>query len=157
VEIPVIIEPVAGSGYRVTGAGGLSVGSTAEGTTPAEAIDRLAERVRMRVDAGAKLAELNVATSDAAWKQDSGYLRDDRLDVPWREAMEAYRRQLDEDPDPMSRFVVDTDIPSLYYWGGPTVVQRIDGRGTRRWRDGPQAPRIPDCHDAHSLSIPTRP
>ncbi len=61
VEIPVIIEPVTGNGYCVTGAGGLSVGLTAEGATAAEAIDRLADQVRMRVNAGAKLAELDVA------------------------------------------------------------------------------------------------
>ena len=61
VEVPVIIEPVAGSGYRATGAGGLSVGLTAEGATAAEAIDRLADQVRLRVNAGARLAELSVA------------------------------------------------------------------------------------------------
>ena len=99
VEVPVIIEPVTGNGYRVTGAGGLSVGLTAEGATAAEAIDRLAEQVRMRVNAGAKLAELSVAAGAAPWKQDAGYLHDDPLYEPWREAMEEYRRQLDEDPE----------------------------------------------------------
>ena len=98
-EVPVIIEPVTGNGYRVTGAGGLSVGLTAEGATPAEAIDRLADQVRMRVNAGAKLAEVNVTASDAPWKQDAGYLHDDPLYEPWREAMEEYRRRLDEDPE----------------------------------------------------------
>jgi hypothetical protein len=63
VEVPVIIEPVTGNGYRASGAGGLSVGLTAEGATAAEAIDRLADQVRMRVNAGAKLAELSVAVS----------------------------------------------------------------------------------------------
>lgn len=57
-EVPVIIEPVVGSGYRVTGAGG-----------------------------------------DAAWKQDAGYLADDPLYQPWRDAMQEYRRELDEDPE----------------------------------------------------------
>jgi hypothetical protein len=98
VEVPVIIEPVTGNGYRATGAGGLSVGLTAEGATAAEAIDRLVDQVRMRVDAGAKLAELSVAAGAAPWKQDAGYLHDDPLYEPWREAMEEYRRQLDEDP-----------------------------------------------------------
>jgi hypothetical protein len=99
VDVPVIIEPVTGNGYRATGAGGLSVGLTAEGATPAEAIDRLADQVRMRVNAGAQLAELNVAAGAAPWKQDAGYLRDDPLYEPWRAAMEEYRRQLDEDPE----------------------------------------------------------
>ena len=98
-EVPVIIEPVTGNGYRATGAGGLSVGLTAAGATAAEAIDRLADQVRMRVNAGAKLAELSVAASAAPWMQDAGYLHDDPLYEPWREAMEEYRRQLDEDPE----------------------------------------------------------
>ncbi len=99
VEVPIIVEPVAGSGYRVTGAGGLSVGLTAEGATPAEAIDRLADQVRLRLSAGATLAELNVNVSAALWRQDAGYLRGDPLYEPWRAAMEEYRRQLDEDPE----------------------------------------------------------
>ena len=99
VEVPVIIEPVTGNGYRATGAGGLSVCLTAEGATAAEAIDRLADQVRMRVDAGATLAELNVTATAASWKQDAGYLHDDPLYELWRVAMEEYRRQLDEDPE----------------------------------------------------------
>ena len=98
-EVPVIVEPVTGDRYRVTGAGGLSVGLTAEGATAAEAIDRLADQVRMRVNAGATLAELTVAASAAPWKPDAGYLHDDPLYEPWRTAMEEYRRQLDEDPE----------------------------------------------------------
>lgn len=98
-EIPVIIEPVTGNGYRATGAGGLSVGLIAEGATAEEAIDRLADQVRMRVSAGAKLAELGVDARAAPWKPDAGYLRGDPLFEPWRAAMEEYRRQLDEDPE----------------------------------------------------------
>ncbi len=87
-DVPVIIEPVTGNGYRVTGAGGLSVGLTAEGATAAEAIDRLAEQIRTRLHAGATLAELTVTAGAAPWKQDAGYLRDDPLYQPWRDAME---------------------------------------------------------------------
>jgi hypothetical protein len=99
VEVPVIIEPVTSNGYRVTGAGGLSVGLTAEGATAAEAIDRLAEQIQTRLHAGAKLTELSVDTGAAPWKEDAGYLRDDPLYQPWREAMKEYRRKLDEDPE----------------------------------------------------------
>jgi hypothetical protein len=99
VEVPVIIETITGNGYRATGAGGLSVGLTAEGATEAEAIARLAEQVRTRVNAGAKLTELSVAADAAPWKQDAGYLRDEPLYELWRESMEEYRRKLDEDPD----------------------------------------------------------
>jgi hypothetical protein len=99
VEVPVIVEPVAGNGYRVTGAGGLSVGLTAEGATVAEAIGRLAEQVRTRVRAGAELTEVDLAAGAARWTQDAGYLHDEPLFEPWREAMEEYRRKLDEDPE----------------------------------------------------------
>jgi hypothetical protein len=102
VEAPVIIETVAGNGYRATGAGGLSVGLTAEGATAAEAIERLAEQVRTRVNAGAKLTELSVVAGWAPWKQDAGYLRDEPLYEPWREAMKEYRRKLDEDTEALS-------------------------------------------------------
>lgn len=98
-EVPVIIEPVVGSGYRVTGAGGLSVGLTSEGATAAEAIERLSVQIQTRLHAGAKLTELNVATGQAPWKQDAGYLADDPLYQPWRDAMQEYRRELDEDPE----------------------------------------------------------
>jgi hypothetical protein len=99
VEVPVIIEPATGLGYRAIGAGGLSVGLTAEGATAAEAVGRLAEQIQTRVLAGAKLAEVSVATDAAPWRQDAGCLRDSPLYQPWREAMEEYRRLLDEDPD----------------------------------------------------------
>ncbi len=97
--VPVIIETVMGNGYRATGAGGLSVGLTAEGATEAEAIERLAEQIQTRVNAGARLSELNVAAEPAPWKQNAGYLRDEPLYDRWREAMEENRRKLDEDPD----------------------------------------------------------
>ena len=98
-EVPAIIEPVSGNGYRVTGAGGLSLGLTAEGATAAEAIDRLSEQIQSRLHAGAKLTELSLATGVAAWKQDAGYLHDDPLYQPRRDAMEEYRRKLGEDPE----------------------------------------------------------
>lgn len=98
-EVPVVIEPVSGNGYRATGAGGLSVGLTAEGATAAEAVDRLVEQVRTRVHAGAKLAAVSVAAGAAPWKLDAGYLHDEPLFEPWCAAMEEYRRKLDEDPD----------------------------------------------------------
>jgi hypothetical protein len=99
VDVSIIVEPVAGNGYRATGAGGLSVGLTAEGATPTEAIDRLAVQVQARVLAGAELAQLGVPVGAAPWKQDAGYLHDEPLYEAWREAMEENRRRLDEDPD----------------------------------------------------------
>lgn len=98
-EVPVIVEPLTGNGYRATGAGGLSLGLTAEGATAAEAIDRLGEQVRARLHAGAKLAEVSVAAGAAPWQEDAGYLRDDPLLESWLEAIEEQRSKRDEDPE----------------------------------------------------------
>ncbi|WP_165226526.1 hypothetical protein [Aquisphaera insulae] len=97
-ELPVIIEPID-VGFRAIGAGGLSVGLVADGQTAEEAISRLAERVRSRVEAGATMTELSLSDIEAPWKQDAGYLRDDPMYEAWREAMAQNRRRLDEDPD----------------------------------------------------------
>ena len=106
--IPVIVEPVDGDRYRVTGAGGPSVGRIAEGSSAGEAIGRPADQVRTHAGAGPTLAELDVAAIanadveaeaiPAPWKQDAGYLRDDPLYEPWRAAIEDYRRRLDANP-----------------------------------------------------------
>jgi hypothetical protein len=99
VDVSVIIEPVSGNGYRAIGAAGLSVGLTAEGATAAEAISRLTELIRSRVQAGATVTELNVGACAAPWTEDAGYLRDSPLYQPWRDAIEEYRRQSDSDPE----------------------------------------------------------
>ena len=98
-EVPVIVEPVAGNGYRVTGAGDCRSARQLRSDSVAEAIGRLAEQVRTRVRAGAKLTEVDLAAGAAPWTQDAGYLHDEPLFEPWREVMEEYRRKLDEDPE----------------------------------------------------------
>jgi hypothetical protein len=98
-DVSVIIEPVSGNGYRAIGAGGLSVGLSADGATAAQAIERLTELIQSRMNAGATLAELRVGTGTAPWKDDAGYLRDSPSYQAWREAIEEYRRQMDEDPE----------------------------------------------------------
>jgi hypothetical protein len=42
---------------------------------------------------------MSVGVGTAPWKHDAGYRREEPLYEPWREAMEEYRRKLDEDPD----------------------------------------------------------
>ena len=98
-EIPVIIEPLQGAGYRVTGAGGLSVGLAAEGATADEALERLTGQIQSRLQAGAKMADLNVVTGEAPWRQDAGCLAGDPLFEPWLEAIRENRRQSDHEPD----------------------------------------------------------
>jgi len=100
VELSVLIEPVAGNGYRATGTGGLTAGLTAEGTTREEAINKIGELLQSRITAGAEILPLRVAaTGPHPWSQDAGYLRGDPMLDAWQKAMEEYRQRLDEDPD----------------------------------------------------------
>jgi hypothetical protein len=96
---PVVIEPIAGNAFRVTGAGGLSMGLTAEGATADEAIDRLREQIQVRMNAGARVADLNVTPEAPAWVADAGCLRDEPLFEAWVEEMKENRRRLNEDPE----------------------------------------------------------
>ncbi len=99
VELPVIVEPLNGNGFRAIGAGGISLGLAAEGATASEAVDRLSEQVRTRLKAGAKLAAIRIPAEGAAWAGDAGYLREDPQFEAWREAMDEYRDRLDKDPE----------------------------------------------------------
>lgn len=98
-EIPVIVEPVAGNGYRAIGTTGLSVGLIAEGTTREEAMEKLRELVKVRAAKGAEIRPLHVAPGPHPFSDQAGWLRGDPMYDAWRQAMEDYRRQLDEDPD----------------------------------------------------------
>jgi hypothetical protein len=95
----VIVEPVVGNGYRAIGTEGLSFGLTVEATTREEAVERLNELVKARVAGGAEILPLPPPQGPRPWSRFAGTLRGDPLLGAWKEAMEEYRRKLDEDPD----------------------------------------------------------
>ena len=96
-ELATIVEPIGGNGYRAIGAGGLSLGLSAEGATQLEAIEKLGKLVQARITTGALIVPLHVPRPHP-FAQDAGYLRDDPLLDAWKEAMTEARRRLDEDP-----------------------------------------------------------
>jgi hypothetical protein len=97
VELATIVEPITGNGYRASGAGGLSLGLSAEGATPGEALANLGKLVQARITTGAALVPLQVPPPHP-FAQDAGYLRDDPLLDDWKNAMADARRRLDEEP-----------------------------------------------------------
>jgi predicted RNase H-like HicB family nuclease len=96
-ELPVLIEPIAGNGYRASGASPLTL--TAEGTTPEEALQNFQELLQRRVAEGAVVVSVSVPPTQAPWAPFAGQLRGDPMLAAWRQAMADYRRQVDEDPD----------------------------------------------------------
>ena len=96
-QIPVLVEPVAGNGFRAQTGEPLAL--SAEGATADEALNRLHELVNQRLAQGARLMSLNVPAADNPWIQCAGMFKDDPYFEDWQRAIAEYRRQVDEDPD----------------------------------------------------------
>lgn len=96
-NIPVVIEPIEGNGYRASG-GPFAV--TAEGSTQEETLAKLFELIDQRLKAGARLVELEIyKRKERPWTRFAGTWRpDDPFIEKWKQAVEDYRRRMDEDP-----------------------------------------------------------
>jgi hypothetical protein len=115
VELPVLIEAVAGSRYvaRV----GPPFDWSAEGATPDEALGKLREEAANRVATGTRVATLAmppapdpladlrakgaiIAPSPGSnpWLAIAGMWKDDPTIDEFRQAIEEYRREIDNDP-----------------------------------------------------------
>jgi predicted RNase H-like HicB family nuclease len=96
-QIPVLVEPIAGNGYRARGIE--PFGFSAEGTTRAEALAKLKEQVQARVSAGAEIVTLEVGPQPHPWLEFAGMYKDDPDFKEVLDIMAENRRQLDADPD----------------------------------------------------------
>ena len=96
-EIPVLIEPIASCGFRARSGEPLSL--TAEGATRDEALQKLRELVQRKVEGG-ELTMLEVGPFSHPWDAFVGkWADDDPLIAAWEKEVEAYRREVDEDPN----------------------------------------------------------
>src|SRR5438128_2046001 len=97
-QIPILIEPVAGNGYRARGGEPLSL--TAEGATREEALAKLKEQLQARLSTGAAIVPLEVPVEDNPWLQMAGIYDPSNPDVQeWKEEMRRYREEIDRDPN----------------------------------------------------------
>jgi len=97
-QIPVLVESVAGNGYRARGGEPLAL--SAEGATRHEALEKLRELIRQRLSAGAEIVPLELPVKDNPWLQMAGMIDlEDPLVKEWTQIMEENRRKADEDPD----------------------------------------------------------
>src|SRR5208283_4039938 len=70
-NIPVLIEPIANNGFRVTG--GLPFAITVEGATRDEALGRLRAEIDRRMASGAIVVPLEITPTDEnRWVQGAG-------------------------------------------------------------------------------------
>lgn len=96
-QIPVLVEPVAGNGYRARG--GEPFAFTVEGATRDEALRKLREAIQGRLVGGAEFVSLEVTETENPWLRMEGIYKDDPLFDEWQRAIAEYRKQVDDDPN----------------------------------------------------------
>jgi len=95
-QIPVLVEPIAGNGYRARGIE--PFGLSAEGSTRAEALAKLRGQLEARVSAGAEIVTLEVGVQPHPWLPFAGMFKDDPDFKEVLAIMAENRRQIDADP-----------------------------------------------------------
>lgn len=97
-RIQVLINPIANDRYQAIGASPFPY--TVEGDTPYEAVKKLRQLIQDRLKAGAVICWIDVPAHESPHAQWVGSLNlDDPLVKEWKQAVEDYRRQVDEDPN----------------------------------------------------------
>jgi hypothetical protein len=97
-QIPVLIEPVAGNGYCATGLG--PVAATAQGKTGAEALENLRQQIQSRINAGAWITFLDVPVREHPLARAAGIFQPgDPLVQEWKEIMAENRKRDEESTD----------------------------------------------------------
>lgn len=98
-KIPILIEPVAGNGYRARS--GEPLPCAAECATRDEAVRKLHDLVQQRLSDGAEVAALDLpgAAASNPWVGFAGMFKDDPYFDEVVEIMAENRRKMDADPD----------------------------------------------------------
>jgi predicted RNase H-like HicB family nuclease len=96
-EIPVLLEPLPGGGFQARSADPL--GLMAEGATPDAALRHLRDLMQARAASGVILTSIDLQMPKYGPHPGAGMYKDDPLYDRWREAVEAYRQQVEDDPN----------------------------------------------------------
>ena len=96
-QIPVLIEPIAGNGYRARGGEPLAV--VVEAPTREEALVKLKEALQARLRNGAEIVPLELTPATHPLAKFVGMFKDDPLIDDWKKSMAEYRRKIDQHPD----------------------------------------------------------
>jgi hypothetical protein len=94
-QLPVLVEPVPGEGYRATG--GEPFALVAEGATREDALRKLRSLIESKVSAGAEIVTLDIPVAGHPWVPFAGMFRDDPLVEEWKQTMAELRHQADGD------------------------------------------------------------
>jgi len=96
-QIPVLIERIAGNGYRATG--GQPFALTADGATRDEALGKLRQLIDRKLATGSDVVELEISPNENPWLKLAGTLDPaEPMVQEWLEVIKENRRKVDEDP-----------------------------------------------------------
>ena len=87
-EVQILVEQVAGNGFRASSGGPLNL--QVEAATRDDAIDGLRQLIKNRLDAGAEFTRVEVG-ADHPLAPFAGIFKNDPLLPAWKEAMKDYR------------------------------------------------------------------
>ena len=93
-QIPVLIEPVAGSGFRATGAEPFAI--AVDGATPEDALARLKDQIATKLRNGASIASVEVQNGHPWAKAVGIFDESDPLVREWLELIEQNRSRPEE-------------------------------------------------------------
>ena len=96
-QIPILIEPMEGNGYRAIG--GEPFAMTAEGSTQDEALANLREKLQAKLCNGAVVVPLDLPARPHPLAEFVGMFKDDPLIEDWKKSMKAYRKKRDKEAD----------------------------------------------------------
>jgi hypothetical protein len=97
-KIPILVEPIENDGFRATSGPPFAI--SAEGATRGEALARLRAEIDRRMAEGAVVMPLDIATTEEnPWLATAGIFRNNPLFDEWQEAIEEYRRKLDDEEE----------------------------------------------------------
>ena len=96
-QIPVLIEPVGGNGFRAQS--GVPFPLSVEGATREEALKKLREMIEGHLSPGAEVVSMEISPTQHPLAPFAGMYKDEPLVGEWMQAMAEYRRQVEEDPN----------------------------------------------------------
>jgi hypothetical protein len=96
-HIPVLIEPIAGDGYRARSGEPLPL--CVEAATREDALAKFQQELRSRLENGAELFALEVPPKPHPLAELVGIFKDDPGIEDWKKSMAAYRRKIDKHPE----------------------------------------------------------
>ena len=96
-QISVLVEPVAGNGYRAQGAE--PFGFSAEGATREEAIAKVRQLCQARLSGGAEMVTVEVGSGTHPWLPFAGMFKDDPDFQDVVKIIAENRQTMDKDPN----------------------------------------------------------